>query len=233
MSLPEPRYQQRPGSHASVAGVWSFKAGDESRSLVAADGSFDFIVKVKDDERVSALIHKPQPHAHLAFVPSGTHVLGVRLRPGYGAALTDHLHELTQAANRWANTGSDETLALESIVVAAVLDRGEPPDILKEFIEKAVERRGTIRLTSSVSSSRERELQRASRRWLGLTPKAFLRIERARAARTAIRQGRPLAAVAADLSYADQAHLAREVRDLLGAYPCQLRLVGILQDPSR
>jgi AraC-like DNA-binding protein len=92
-----------------------------------------------------------------------------------------------------------------------------------------------MRLTG-ISAARERELQRACRRWLGLSPKAFLRIERVWAAREAIRGGGPLAMIAAELGYADQAHLAREVRELLGVTPRALRPVGILQDltaPSR
>jgi AraC-like DNA-binding protein len=36
--------------------------------------------------------------------------------------------------------------------------------------------------------------------------------------------------LAADLGYADQAHLTREVHSLLGVTPRQLRSVGILQD---
>jgi AraC-like DNA-binding protein len=36
--------------------------------------------------------------------------------------------------------------------------------------------------------------------------------------------------VAADLGYADQAHLTREIRELLGLKPRELRPVGILQD---
>ena len=93
-----------------------------------------------------------------------------------------------------------------------------------------------MRLTGGLAASRERELQRACRRWLGLSPKAFLRIERVWAARAEIRAGAALATVAADLGYADQAHLTREVRALLGVTPRDLRPVGILQDvaaPSR
>ncbi|HKO90058.1 MAG TPA: helix-turn-helix domain-containing protein, partial [Polyangiaceae bacterium] len=102
----------------------------------------------------------------------------------------------------------------------------------RDFLALAEEGQGMARLTGNVSAAGERELQRAARRWLGMTSKAFLRIVRVRAAREAIRKGLPFAVVAAELGYADQAHLTREVRDLLGVTPRQLRPVGILQDPG-
>lgn len=66
-----------------------------------------------------------------------------------------------------------------------------------------------------------------------MPPKSFLRIERAWAARAAIGEGTPLAAVAADLGYADQAHMTRDVHALLGLTPRELRAVGFLQDSFR
>jgi AraC-like DNA-binding protein len=146
--------------------------------------------------------------------------------------LTDDGRNILRAAERHVMAGA-EPEELESLVVSAVEEHAGPPNILADFIAHARATAGSVRLTSPSSTRRERELQRACRRWLGVTPKAFLRIERAWAARDAIRAGTSLAAIAADLGYSDQAHLTRDVRELLGVTPRQLRPVGILQDSAR
>jgi AraC-like DNA-binding protein len=140
--------------------------------------------------------------------------------------------DLLRAAERFSVECPDD---LEDLVVNAVEAHARQPGIVADFLEEARASAGAMRLTGS-STSRERERQRACRRWLGVSPKAFLRIERVWAAREAIRAGGPLAMVAAHLGYADQAHLTREVRELLGVTPRELRPVVILQDltaPSR
>jgi AraC-like DNA-binding protein len=215
-----------------VAAVWSYAAGAASSSLIAADGCFDLILEADGRCRMSAFVYAPVTRAHHAHVEAGTRLFGVRLRPGYAAALIDSHTNILRAVERHAiaEARPDE---LESIVMSAVEDHSRPPNIVADFIAQARAAAGALRLTSPSSTSRERELQRECRRWLGLTPKAFLRIERAWAARDAIREGGPLAMIAADFGYADQAHLTRDVRELLGVTPRQLRPVGILQDPAR
>ncbi len=63
-----------------------------------------------------------------------------------------------------------------------------------------------------------RTLQRLCRRFVGLTPAAMIRRRRLQDAAEAVRTepGIDLAALAADLGYADQAHLARDFRTVLG-----------------
>jgi hypothetical protein len=226
------RSHARPGRHAAVAAVWSFGAGEASSSLVAADGCFDLIVRADGPGRAAAFVYTPATSAHRAWVEAGTHLLGIRLRPGYGAALIDNYAEILRAAERRASdVGSLDKL--ESLVASALDAHSGPPNVVADFIETARATAGRVRLTSPSPTSRERELQRACRRWLGVTPKTFLRIERAWAAREAIREGTPLATVAADVGYADQAHLTREIRELLGVTPRQLQPVGILQDETK
>jgi len=226
------RYQERPGTHLAVAAVWSFAPSEASSSLIAADGCFDLIVRTPGAGRASAFVYMPTTHAHQAVVEADTGLYGVRIRPGYGAALIESRTDILRVAER-SVAARAKPEELESLVVSAIEDYARPPNIVADFVAHARAIAGTQRLTSTSSSSRERELQRACRKWLGLTPKAFLRIERAWAARDAIREGRPLATVAALLGYADQAHLTREIRKLLGVTPRQLRPVGILQDSAR
>ncbi len=62
-----------------------------------------------------------------------------------------------------------------------------------------------------------RTLHRAALRLFGYGPRHLTRIQRFTRALDAARSGLPLAAVAAEHGYADQAHLSREARDLGGA----------------
>ncbi|WP_019584893.1 AraC family transcriptional regulator [Deinococcus apachensis] len=69
-----------------------------------------------------------------------------------------------------------------------------------------------------------RELQRRSREELGMTLKGFQRLARFRAAVAALARPPvpPLAELALNLGYADQAHFAREVRAFAGLSPTRL-----------
>ncbi|WP_461029927.1 helix-turn-helix domain-containing protein, partial [Streptomyces sparsus] len=62
----------------------------------------------------------------------------------------------------------------------------------------------------------ERQLHRRAVRAFGYGPKTLARVLRLERALTLARAGLPFARVAADAGYADQAHLAREVKALAG-----------------
>jgi AraC-like DNA-binding protein len=53
----------------------------------------------------------------------------------------------------------------------------------------------------------------------GLSPKQFQRVARFQQAHRLVRAGRPLAAIAVDCGYADQAHLTRDWTALAGCSP--------------
>ncbi|GAB3444198.1 helix-turn-helix domain-containing protein [Massilia solisilvae] len=72
----------------------------------------------------------------------------------------------------------------------------------------------------------ERQMQRQYRAQVGLTPAQARRLQRMNEAVYALRngaaEGETLAALAAELGYADQAHMARELRALTGLPPSRL-----------
>ncbi|WP_432511390.1 AraC family transcriptional regulator [Kineococcus sp. SYSU DK001] len=70
-----------------------------------------------------------------------------------------------------------------------------------------------------------RTLQRLARRYVGLSPAAMIRRRRLQEAAERIRTapGADLAAIAADLGYADHAHLANDFRQVLGLSPSEYR----------
>ena len=69
----------------------------------------------------------------------------------------------------------------------------------------------------------ERALQRLCRQRVGLSPKWMIQRRRLHEAVAAIRDGLDLAALAADLGYADQAHLTRDFRSVTGMTPGEVR----------
>ena len=68
-----------------------------------------------------------------------------------------------------------------------------------------------------------RQLERDFRQCLGVAPAAYARLARFRRAVGAVASGEPLAHVAADHGYADQAHMTRTFRALAGMTPGQVR----------
>lgn len=69
----------------------------------------------------------------------------------------------------------------------------------------------------------ERSLERLLASATGRTPGYWLALARLRRAAQALADATPLAAVAADMGYADQAHMGREFRRWFGVSPGRLR----------
>ncbi|HEY8879009.1 MAG TPA: helix-turn-helix domain-containing protein [Roseateles sp.] len=136
-------------------------------------------------------------------------------RPGAGMANLGHVHAL---AGQRGCLIDGETLELPSFdnaerFVMALASRG-----LIE-VDRLVLRAGQ----SGWRSVDDRSLQRHSAHVTGLSPKKLQQIIRADAAATLLRQGLRPADVAAELGYADQAHLTNSLRRILGLTPSQLK----------
>lgn len=93
---------------------------------------------------------------------------------------------------------------------------------------------GTVSGTAHLINLGERQLERVFEQELGVKPKAYARILRARRAIQLIKAGERLAAAAADAGYCDQSHFNRDVRELTGLAPTTLLPnVGNVQDAIR
>lgn len=102
-------------------------------------------------------------------------------------------------------------------------------DNVDGFIASLV-RRGIVETNDLVSSivngepkaMTERTMQRHFLRTTGLTYKSFTQIERAQKAMALLQAGRPAAEVAFALGYADQPHLIRSLKAIMGQTPGRL-----------
>ncbi|TMQ89685.1 helix-turn-helix domain-containing protein [Actinomadura soli] len=100
-------------------------------------------------------------------------------------------------------------------LVAAVRERMRPADRLVPAVVSGLAG-GSVRDVADDLSISERQLRRRSLAAFGYGPKTLQRVLRFQRALSLARAGEPLAGAAFAAGYADQAHLAHEVRDLAG-----------------
>jgi AraC-like DNA-binding protein len=152
-----------------------------------------------------------RPAGELAGIDvDGSEVLG---------GVARELHERLREADSWP---ARFALLDEILLAHADLDQQVTPDIAEAW--RLLTRSGGMvragELARRVGWS-PRYLQRRLLAETGLTPKAAARVTRFDRARRALQDqpGLPLASLAADCGYYDQAHLAREFRELAGCPP--------------
>lgn len=119
----------------------------------------------------------------------------------------------SEALGHWLECRVNERrrLGLQAERVAAVamcMLEGE-----REEMEPLARRHGVSR----------RQLERDFHHWLGVSPRTYSRLVRFQRAARALSDGVPVAHVAADQGYADQAHMTRAFREMAGVTPGQVR----------
>jgi AraC-like DNA-binding protein len=241
-------YRERPAPRelrGDVACTWVGHIGlDDAPSVEAVlpDGCVDLIW---DGTRVFVAGADTGPAPVSA--PAGTTFVGVRLRPGRASAalgvradvVRDARPDLADvwgagAAARLAealDAGPDVERAV-TVLTAATARQLRRSDRRDPLVDAAVRELttggrvgpGTIRALADDLGVTARTLHRRCTAAVGYGPKVLdrvLRLRRALAAPTALRQRGP-GAVAAATGYADQAHLTRECRRLTGRTPSDL-----------
>lgn len=216
-------YEERT-SRVPGAVVWH-AVSDGSPSRVLPDGCLDLLWL---DGAV--VVAGPDTVAEVHRSPAGSRVTGLRFAPGYGpavlgtpaAALTDHLVPLDAlwsgaAAGRLAQQvaeAPDPGVALEDAALAAA--RPDDVDPLAAHVVARLRAGTPVGAVAAEVGLSTRQLHRRSLDAFGYGPKLLERVLRLQRALALARAGTPFAEVAAHAGYADQAHLARNVRALAG-----------------
>lgn len=142
--------------------------------------------------------------------------VGIRLVPGALAVIVKNS----------AREFVDRAVPLDDAFPAALLTHLEisadaPPSHIIDELLRLVRRAASAPAVSGVSLA-ERAARERSHREIGLSPKRVMRIQRLHRALWAARpRTRSWATIAHSSGYADQAHLTRECRSLLGDTPVQ------------
>ncbi|MGX1366592.1 AraC-like DNA-binding protein [Streptomyces canus] len=220
-------YTERP-SRLPGAALWT---GDGS-GRVLPDGCMDLLWH---GERL--LVAGPDTRAHVPASTPGTWT-GLRFAPGSAPAfLGVPAHELrdrrVQLADLWPlpevrrlrgriARAADPATALEDLA----LERAAPPDPVLRALVAALDAGRPVAVTADEIGLGARQLHRRSLVAFGYGPKTLARILRLRRALALAGAGVPFAATAARCGFADQAHLARDVRELAGVPLGRLLAVG-------
>ncbi|NUV70265.1 MULTISPECIES: DUF6597 domain-containing transcriptional factor [unclassified Streptomyces] len=227
-------YQERP-SRLDGAVVWTLDVppGPErpARSVLP-DGCMDLIWTAG-----RLVVAGPDTHAFEVDPRNRGSCAAIRFGPGTAPVLLgvpahelrDHRVDLTELWPRGAVAALTERIArsagpaaaLEEFALARSADTG-PPDPLTAAVAEGLRRGRSVASTAAEVGLGARQLHRRSLAAFGYGPKTLARILRLQRALALVRTGLPYADAACAAGCTDQAHLAREMRDLagttLGAY---------------
>ncbi|MBL1095804.1 DUF6597 domain-containing transcriptional factor [Streptomyces coffeae] len=237
-------YRERGSRLGGGAVVWTRTTGDGPQRVLP-DGCTDLIWTDAGGDAPDGelFVAGPDTRAQLAAAPRGTRYVGLRFAPGTGpAVLGVPAHELRDlrvplaavwpgaqvrrltglVAGRAAagGTGPEETAAvvgraLEDVALGR-LREAPPPDPAMVAVVAGLARGRSVAEVARGTGLGERRLHRRSLAAFGYGPKTLGRVLRLNRALDLARGGVPFAEVAVVAGYADQAHLAREVRAMAG-----------------
>jgi AraC-like DNA-binding protein len=213
---------------SEVAGaiVWRSVVGDESPSRVLPDGCLDLLWA-----NGTLMVAGPDTHAYEVAAAHGAVFAGVRFAPGTGAPVlgvrADEVRDthlpldvLLPAATVRRLTdqvavAADPAVELERIATDWHRARSRRDPLIGGVVA-GLSRGVSVAATAAAAGMTERTLHRRCLPAFGYGPKTLGRILRLNRALGMARSGVPFALVAANAGYADQAHLARDVKDLVG-----------------
>lgn len=176
------------------------------------------------------LVAGPDTHGYVPEV-RGIRYAGVRFAPGTAPAfLGVPAHELrdlrVELADLWGGAearrlaerigGAPDPAAELEAVAQGRAAAAVPPDPLLSEVVRHLDAGGTVAGAADAVGLGARQLHRRSLNAFGYGPKTLARVLRLQRALALVRKGVPYAEAALRAGCADQAHLAREMRDLAG-----------------
>ena len=214
-------YRER---RAAVGGVvlWRREAAAGTATRILPDTCLDLIW----DGR-SLIVAGPDTRARLHETVSPTSFVALRFSAGIGPSLlgvpavtlrdsSPELADLWPARARELTdqVAADPVAALEGWLTARTRVQGVDP-LGRRLLDLATAGATVATMADAVGLG-VRALHRRCLALFGYGPQHLVRVRRLERALGLARRGLPLAQVAADAGYADQAHFARDVRDLTG-----------------
>ncbi|MCX4830130.1 helix-turn-helix transcriptional regulator [Streptomyces sp. NBC_01016] len=215
--------------------VWTRTVADDESAAapVLPDGCMDLIWS---EGRL--FVAGPDTRAHSTDPGEGRRYAGIRFAPGTAPGyLGVPAHELrdtrVELERLWQGSearrlterldaAADPAAELEDLAARLAHVAG-PPDPLLTHVARALDAGRTVTSVADETGLGARTLHRRSLAAFGYGPKTLARVLRLQRALALVRADVPFAEAAARAGYTDQAHLARDVRDLTGRTLSELR----------
>jgi AraC-like DNA-binding protein len=213
----------------TVLARWQFDTTDAIATTVLPDGCSDLILHV--DVHGQSCWHVSALADAAMQVPgkAGEQWLGYRLLPGTcvdTAALLQSVQAIWQQGKRRAARPSarmtHDTPELEALVLEAI-DHHTRRDTRTQDALHALAHTPTVGAPARSLGVSERSLERLTQRTTSQPPRFWRALARVRRAAQALGTTQPLAEIATDHGYADQAHFSRDCLRWLGQTPASLR----------
>jgi AraC-like DNA-binding protein len=232
-------WSESPPGLAGVDGVWrhaesvderEHALGIAQRHFVPPDGCSDLILHFEAGRLQRVFFQEPTLSFEIVEIAPGDALFGVRFRVGVGGALLRRRDELEkELARAFAQADSLDAERVSARLVQSASELveahgAERPSWLAEVLTWAEHRHGapSVGELARCAGVSERTLHRGFLDWVGARPKQLLRALRIREAVRRAQGASAPAESAAELGFADQAHLCREMRELWGTTPGRL-----------
>jgi AraC-like DNA-binding protein len=223
-----------------IDGIWRhLRSADErehalglaQRHFVPPDGCSDLIVRFSKGRLVGAFVQEPSLAAEVVAIAPEDALFGVRFVMGTGGALLRQREGIElEAQRRFAGAQPEDAASLLQRLLGFSTELVQrharaQPEWLGEVLSLARARFGNVSVEELARHAglSERTLHRGFVDWVGAGPKQLLRTLRIREAVSRVPFTASLVEVAAELGFADQAHLSREMTSLWGTTPGRLR----------
>ena len=208
--------------------VWT-RTADGAARWVLPDGCLDVMW-----DGAKLVVAGPDTGPHLGDAVKGTSLVAVRFDSGVGPAVLglpadavrnervsladvlphDEVERLAESLLA-ADNGTTADRRLERWAASRLAAGPGPDDAMRRVVELLDDGVRVADVADTIGLG-ERQLHRRSLAAFGYGPKVLARIRRLQRALALAHSGTAFARTAADAGYADQAHLAREVRALAG-----------------
>jgi AraC-like DNA-binding protein len=216
-------FDEIPSASPLVEMIWRSKSDGVTPFTSQAINHWEIVFWSHEGKTLVA-VRGPETRASPAFSQEGAEYLGIQFKPGTYMPYLPTIERvdsdivLPEASSQsvWLNGSAWQIPNVEDVDV---------------FV-KRLERQGLLQRDPVVQAVLHNQPQELSSRTIrrhflhtvGLTPKTFQQIERARQASHLLEQGLPIADVVFQTGYADQAHLTRSLKHFVGKTPAALIL---------
>lgn len=212
-------WRERTPELESIASVWTGKAAVIMQHIVPANPCIS-IIFVKSDSSAEVILRGPETKPRSQILLPGYTWIGIRLQPGV-LLKNFPIQQLTDSF-RMLQTDSNGQFEFEGTLL-------QSPSF-NNADQLIIQMHDLGYISGKALNSQEFPLQRMSsksysrfvKRSTGLPPYKLYQLQRITEALRLLREGIPVATVASELGFADQAHLTRATNQFLGHTPKEL-----------